>query len=113
MKETEKTNCCYQQGDVLIKQRSRIPTGVKKLTPKARGWVFAEGEHTGHAHCVADVEALEMYEDSDGTIWVRVREEARLTHEEHNAQTIAPGVYEIGIVREIDPFSEEIREVMD
>lgn len=108
-----KTTKCYQQGDVLIKRRSSIPANAKKREPGNRGWVFAEGEHTGHAHRVADVDALDMYEDAAGTVWVRVREEARITHEEHHAQTIAPGIYEIGIVREIDPFSEEIREVMD
>jgi hypothetical protein len=102
----------YQQGDVLLKQRKRFPANAKKLKPKARGWVVAEGEATGHAH-VLDVPDVEMREDANGIIWVKVNAPSEIRHEEHDAQVIAPGVYEVGIVREVDPFTEEIREVMD
>ena len=101
-----------QQGDVLLRRRESLPSHTKKLKPKARGWVVAEGEATGHAH-VLDVPGVELREDENGVIWVRVDEASVLRHEEHHAQTIAPGVYEVGIVREVDPFTEEIREVMD
>ncbi len=102
----------YQQGDVLLKRRESLPSHTKKLKPKARGWVVAEGEATGHAH-VLEVPGVELREDDNGVVWVNVSEAAELRHEEHHAQTIAPGVYEVGIVREVDPFTEEIREVMD
>ena len=100
----------YQQGDVILK-RSRIPKGATKQTPSPRGYVLAEGEATGHAH-VLDVEPCEMYE-KDGTIWVRVLGSATLRHEEHHAQTIAPGTYRVERVTEVDPFTEETRRVQD
>ena len=100
----------YQQGDVIL-SRSRLPKDAKRIEPGKRGYVLAEGEATGHAH-VLDVEPCEMYE-KDGVIYVRVLEPAALKHEEHHAQTIQPGVYKLGKVTEVDPFSGEIREVRD
>lgn len=112
LSEEEQVEKIYQQGDVLLKRRDKLPRGTKKRKRAARGWVVAEGEATGHAH-VFEGEGVELREDERGVIWVKVSERSALKHEEHHAQTIAPGVYEVGIVREIDPFSAEIREVMD
>lgn len=33
--------------------------------------------------------------------------------QEHGPVTLSPGVYRIGIVREIDPFEDKIRSVRD
>lgn len=101
----------YQQGDVIVKVRTEIPSGAKRVKPGQRGVVLAEGEHTGHAH-VMDPEAVEMYE-RDGVLWLKVLAPTPLVHEEHHAQTIAPGVYEVSRVVEVDPFADEVRTVAD
>lgn len=101
-----------QQGDVLFKMVDALPEGLKKKKAARRGLVtFAEGEVTGHHHsCIAD--CIVLYE-KDGTLYCSVGKEATVTHQEHNPVTLAPGNYEIGIVREVDHFADEIRRVAD
>jgi hypothetical protein len=101
-----------QQGDVLIKSVSgKIDfEKAKKVERKTRGWVLAEGETTGHAHCIQeDIDLVEI----DGILYMKNDKEVTITHEEHNAHTIPAGVWEIGIVQEYDHFEEEARKVRD
>lgn len=103
----------YQQGDVILKLRDALPAGGKKVQPGQRGYVLAEGEATGHAHTIEAAPGIELYE-VDGVLWLRVEGEARtLVHEEHHAQVVEPGVYEVGRVVEMDPFADEARTVAD
>lgn len=96
----------YQQGDVLIQKVEKVVSG-KKL----KHLMLAEGEVTGHSHRVTAGEA-ELYEDS-GTLYLHCETECVVTHEEHKAVTIPAGDYKIGIVREYDYVSEEVRRVSD
>jgi hypothetical protein len=103
----------FQQGDVILKLRDALPASCKPVAPGARGFVLAEGEATGHAHTIEATPGVELHE-KDGVLWLRVLEEAvPLVHEEHHAQTVAPGVYEVGRVVEMDPFENEVRTVAD
>jgi len=90
-----------------------MPNGARKKACVRKGLVtFAEGEVTGHHHsCVAD--GVDLYEDDNGTLWCSVYKETTVTHQEHNPVTLSPGTYRIGIVREVDPFEKEIRNVAD
>lgn len=107
-----------QQGDVLIKRVgetmhsgkvfSGLPTSTKKLPHKT----VAEGEVTGHAHRLSGDVAL--LESPEGDRYLQVGPKgASLTHEEHGPHTLEPGDYAIDIVREYDPWEEEIRQVRD
>jgi len=107
-----KKNFYYQQGDVLINSTGAIPSGAKPVKPTAKGYVFREGEATGHAHRVADVDAIEMFEEN-GTIFVKVKRKADLSHEEHKTITLDPGTYEIDAINEVDHDEDEIRKVRD
>lgn len=102
-----------QQGDVLFHAEKSLPAGAKAKKAVRPGLVtFAEGEVTGHHHsCVAD--GVTLHEDASGTLWCSVEKEATVTHQEHKPVTLPPGVYRVGIVREYDPFAEEIRAVTD
>lgn len=102
----------FQQGDVLLKKVSAVPVGAKKRATVGGRYVVAEGETTGHAHALVASEAVEMYE-RDGVLYLNVKEPTSLVHEEHDTQTVEPGIYEVGIVREVDPFTEEVRSVRD
>ena len=99
-----------QQGDVLIKRVGLLPPDATAR----EGYVLAVGEHTGHAHRIADIETdiCELYE-KNGVIYVKANKPCTLTHEEHSAVTIPVGIWEIGIVREYDHFLEEARNVQD
>ena len=100
-----------QQGDVNINQISSIPDGAHPISKKTRGYVLAEGGSTGHAHVIEE-DTVEMYE-KDGTLYLNVKESSVVKHEEHLPVVLDPGLYEIGIVVEIDPFSEQIKRVVD
>ena len=102
----------YQQGDVLLRRIEALPSGTKAVQPQGGRYVVAEGEATGHAHALPVGAACEMFE-RDGTLYLNVTDAVGLTHEEHHAQTVEPGVYEVGKVVEMDPFTDEVRVVQD
>jgi hypothetical protein len=97
------------QGDVFITP-CKIPETAKKLDHG----VLAEGEATGHSHSLTDLgTALLMLEG--GNIFLRVKEghEAEIKHQEHKSIFVPAGEYNVGKVREYDPFEEEARLVVD
>lgn len=102
----------FQQGDVILVKRDEMPKNAKPVEARGGLYVLAEGEHTGHAHTLEATPEVELRE-VNGTLWLKVVEASTLTHQEHHTQTIAPGIYEIGRVREVDPFTDEIRTVAD
>jgi len=102
----------YQQGDVLLTKISALPKGAQKRLGRV---VLAEGEVTGHAHVATATRpewTVELFE-REGTLYLRTTGDAAITHEEHGAITVPPGVYQIGKVQEYDHFAEEAREVRD
>ena len=102
----------YQQGDVLFFRIAALP--AKRQTVQAQGHhVLALGETTGHAHAIRDLEHCDLYCDENGMLYIENKTPVDVIHEEHKAITIQPGVYRIGRVQEIDPFTEEIRAVQD
>lgn len=103
-----------QQGDVTVEYVKAFPRGGKAVTAAARGFVVAEGEHTGHAHVMEAIDGLELRE-VDGVLYARIPEgaEVSLRHEEHHPVTLPPGVVKFGRVQEYDHFAEEARQVED
>lgn len=86
----------YRHGDVLIKKIGHVKG--KKLSHLT----LAEGEATGHKHCITTGDA-ELYEH-EGTLFLHVEsEEAILTHEEHKPLVLPKGDYEIMIQRTYTP----------
>lgn len=102
----------FQQGDVLIKKVASIPKNTQKINPKNGRYILAEGEATGHTHAICDTEKVEMFE-KDGRLWVGIKEEVEIKHEEHGKIKLPPGDFEISKVKEYDHFSEEAKEVLD
>jgi len=100
----------YQQGDVLIRPISTMPTNGKPVERRQRGYVLADGESTGHAHVIED--EIKMIE-SDGVLYIGCESDVIVKHEEHASVTIPAGNYQIGIVQEYDHFAEEARNVRD
>ena len=100
----------FQQGDVLFLKIEAVPSGTKPVNRKERGFVLAEGEHTGNAHVITD--DIELFEKS-GVLYLRNEEQVIVKHEEHKPITLEPGIWEIGRVREYDYFLEMERTVKD
>ena len=102
-----------QHGDVLINKINKLPKNLKKIEPRNGRNILADGEVTGHAHAITDIKNSDLFEDKDGTLYLKCNASVELTHEEHDTQIIEPGIYEIGIVQEVDPFEDIIRKVAD
>jgi hypothetical protein len=98
-----------QQGDVLLRRLSTMPEGATKTIAKGR-CVLAHGE-SGHCHVVEQDDA-ELIAIGDRML-LSLGSEATVQHEEHGAQVLAPGIWEIGRVREKDWFADMVRPVRD
>ena len=92
---------------------SGVPTGGKKRRSVGGKHTLAEGEATGHAHTVEACPEVTFHEDGDGVLYLGVEQPTTITHQEHGPITVEPGTYRIGRVREVDPFTDEVREVQD
>ena len=100
----------YRQGDVVITRIEALPSGKSEVR---KNGCLAYGEVTGHAHRVADLQQAEVLEMPEG-LFLRVSENGvSITHEEHGAVAVPPGVYSVGIKTEFDYFEKSIRQVQD
>lgn len=106
-------NKLYQQGDVLVFAADSIPEDAKPIEDDNRGIVLAEGETTGHYHSIEELDVCEAFKDSVGTTWLDVKAPVKIKHQEHKQIKLPKGKYRVGIVREVDPFAEEIHKVRD
>ena len=94
----------YRHGDLLIVQVNEIPTEAK---PK-EGKVLAYGEVTGHKH---QMDIGDLFETIDGKLYLRLKKDGNLTHEEHNRIKLPKGDYQVIHQREYS--SEAIKRVVD
>lgn len=74
--------------------------------------VLAAGEFTGHHHRGAGKDVA-VFETDAGQKYMEAPNGATITHEEHAPIQVDAGNYDIRIVTEVDPMSEEIRAVRD
>ena len=100
-----------QQGDVLIKSVSEIKG--TKVRPDSRGFVLAEGEHTGHYHGITLTDNVELYKTDKKELYLKVLKEPELAHQEHGNIVLPVGDYEISYVKTIDHVTREIEIVKD
>lgn len=100
-----------QQGDTLYQKIETLPEGVKEVQRKKGAVIIAEGEHTGHAHRIFDVDAF-LYE-LNGNRYLVNKQAVTTTHEEHGPVTIPPGTWKIDIVREKDWLTGMVSPVVD
>ena len=77
--------------------------------------MLALGEATGHAHVIArPPDDLEIYEDGNGTFWIKSAASVDIVHEEHHENQTEPAVWNyIERVVEVNPFTDEARRVED
>lgn len=102
-----------RQGDVLVTRVKTIPGGAK---PKARDKnraILAYGEVTGHAHQIADPDAVGavLLTVAESATFLRLARKATLVHEEHDTIDLPAGDYSVTIQREYQ--YGETRRVLD
>lgn len=110
LKEIKMNKDQRQQGDVLYWKINELPEGAKEVKRQNGIIVVMHGEN-GHTHAIAEVDAL--FFEKDGKFYLKNKKKVTLTHEEHNHQTIEPGIWEIGQIREKDWLSGMVRKVID
>lgn len=100
----------FQQGDVIFKRADVLPEGCTEVKRKNGKIVVMHGEG-GHTHVIDDVDA--MFYEKDGKNYLVATKPVTLTHEEHHAQVIEPGIWEVGQVREKDWLTGMVAPVVD
>ena len=108
-----KANNTAQQGDVILTRIKSLPSGTRKVLKKNdKGeMVLAEGETTGHYHGIAENKS-ELF-TINNVMYMDLKENSILTHQEHKHIELEAGVWQIGIVKEYDYFSKMVRKVVD
>jgi hypothetical protein len=116
-----------RQGDVSLMKVSNIPASAKLKNPKERmSSIIARGENSNHSH-VAVGKEVEVYEDTDGTLYVNAKGEFELKHilesnwlagqevwtQEHTPHTFPAGTYKFLPQYEYHPYTDEIQRVKD
>ena len=105
-----------QQGDVLFFSEKKLPKKLTPVAPEGGLLIFAKGEKTGHHHSTkAKSGTVKLWTDENQQLWFENKGKSAVTvnHQEHGKVTLEPGIWKIGIVREVDPFAEEIHKVQD
>ena len=103
-----------QQGDVLFMSITDLPANCKSRNNP----ILVKGETTGHHHAIATdtlLESLEdiLYEDKHGDLYIKNEKPITITHQEHRAIDVPPGIWKVERVKEYDHFLEESRFVHD
>ena len=107
------------QGEIRIDRIAAIPDETKPFTERnSKGWIISHSEQ-GHHHVLGgNCEVLERVTAPAGAriLYAIVKEPARLFQDAtvpHQPVDLDPGIYEMRIKREFDPFSEQARLVAD
>lgn len=100
-----------RHGDVILKP----VTAAQGKQEKLKEYTLAHGEVTGHHHTLYPLTEgafLSLFKDGEKR-FLDLAEPWALRHQEHREIVVPPGLYEIGIEREYDPFERLMRKVID
>ena len=98
-----------RQGDVLVSRVASIPANAKPQQRDNGRVILAYGEVTGHAHQIADPDAVGAeLTVAESATFLRLTKKAQLVHEEHATINIPPGTYRVVHQREWS-YGENIR----
>lgn len=110
-----------QQGEVYLRRIDTLPAGVTltAVKPEGNNLIVSHSE-SGHHHVLdrRHVDLMERPDPAEGLrmLYAVVKEHTALRQTAaapHEAANLEPGIYEIRLSREFNPFEEEIRRVAD
>jgi hypothetical protein len=129
-KEYSMTAKQIRQGDVQLQPVKALPDGCVEIDNDRGRIVLAYGEVTGHAHAIADhitkreigpeaaaeiaeaaIARARLWRAPNGDRFLEVRQTVHLTHEEHTAHALLPGIYHLPVQVEYTPAA--LRRVAD
>lgn len=105
----------YRHGDLGFTPIKEIPKGVGGRLKKVKSAILAEGEATGHYHKLTAKPntKFSIRTADNGDKYLKLGDEAELTHQEHNTITLNPGLYLMQHEREFNYFEKKERQVYD
>lgn len=109
------------QGEVRVYKIDAIPAGLDPARERdAAGAYIISHSESGHHHVIGgDVDVMERTRDVPAgmrIIYAIVRNPSSLRQSAatpHKSIPLAPGLYELRVAREYDPFAEQARRVAD
>ena len=104
-------NKAIRQGDVLLKPVDKT-SGIKQELTE---YTVAHGEQTGHHHTLyplVEGSKISLFTDANKR-FIELTDSWMLRHQEHREIIITPGIYEIGMEQEYDPFERIMKKVVD
>lgn len=109
----------YRQGDVLFLEDNNVYNALASTVwhniardgQRLQRLIVAEGEATGHAHAVYDMDATLRTMETTGEVYLDAPSGATVVHEEHAPVKLPAGTFKVVIQREYSP--QEIRRVLD
>lgn len=112
MTKTQKTLKMKNQarhGDLLLQRVEKLPNDCMDIAKDKM--VLAEGTATGHKHVMAG-KGVVFHKTDKGDIFIEVKKNALLTHEEHATIEFGPGIYQVIHQVEFDA-QQTARQVVD
>ena len=107
----------YTHGEVLLIKRNELPKDLKPVKLFQNNcYKLADSEQSGNFHLLEAKEGVELFEDSDGVLWLKNEIPVDVycaVKERHDNRTLEPGVWEIDLAQEYDFLTEETRKVSD
>lgn len=110
------------QGEIYCRQIDALPEGLAEFTERneAGDWIISHSESGNHHLLDGGATVMERTKDvPDGMriLYAIVDAPAQLRQDAagnaHEAHDIAPGIFEMRIAREYDPFMQQARRVAD
>lgn len=110
-----------QQGEAKVFRIDALPKGMKTRAVRCNsaGAAIVSHSESGHHHVIAGAEVLERTDDVPAgmaILYAIVKDPTGLKQDAphpHGEIPLDPGIYEIRVSREFDPFAEQIRRVAD
>lgn len=93
-----------------------LPADAVEIKPTHKDYhIIADSETTGNHHVVDMVRGTKVFKSGNRTFIKNEKEtNVRCVHpNRHDAITMKPGVYEVGIQQEYDHFEQNLRAVRD
>lgn len=112
-----------RHGDVMLVKIDQLPE--KETLKRKADNVLEYGEVSGHSHQLVGPEGtIAVYSDTeteqtadyveiDASLLEVPGATVELIHEEHNTIELEPGFYEVRRQRELNPYDQAVRQVMD
>jgi hypothetical protein len=101
----------YRQGDILIVSVDSFTNEVQNKMKPVHNLHLAEGEVTGHFHCLETNIKDAIAAEHGNEIFFEIAEQARITHQEHSTIELPAGKYKK--IQQVEYTPEAYRNVAD